>query len=230
MHPVNQRLLPLFLVLLGAGRAQAQPGIRAGVNFATLSTVNWDGAYREAKAAGKVGWQLGVFYQRPLAGRWSLVPELQFSYQRQDLQVVDNSVSDGSYAGHYALSLGYLSLPVWGRATFGKGYLEAGPQLGVLVSAHETGTETIGSFGGSTTAAVDRPAANRYQRPDIALGIGGGLRLATDWDLSLRITTGLFSLTDAYSAPYNYGGSLRNQVAQLSLNYQLQKPAAGMAP
>lgn len=227
---MKSRLLLLLLLLLGAGAAQAQPGIRAGMNFATLSTLNFDGAYREANVAGRVGWQLGVFYQRPLAGRWTLVPELQYSYQRQVVQVVDNSVSDGGYAGHYTLSLGYLNLPVWGRATFGKGYLEVGPQLGMLVNAHETGTETISSFVGSTTSAVDRPAADRYQRADIALGIGGGLALTSAVGISLRITTGLFSLTDEYAAPYNYGGSLRNQVAQLSVNYQLKKPAVKPAP
>ncbi|GAA4056144.1 hypothetical protein GCM10022409_49300 [Hymenobacter glaciei] len=206
--------------------AQAQPGIRGGMNFATLSTLNWDGASRDAQVAGKAGWQLGVFYQQPLAGRWSLVPELQYSYQRLDLQVEDNSVNDGSYAGHYALSLGYLHVPMWVRAAFRKGYLEVGPQLSMLVNAHETGTETMGSFFGSTTSAVDRPAGDRYARADVALGIGGGVQLTNTVDLSLRISAGLLSLTSEYAAPYNYGGSLRNQVAQLSLSYQFKKPVA----
>ena len=217
----------LLLLLLCAGRAQAQAGIRAGMNFATLSTANGEGLYRDARASGKVGWQLGVLYQRPLARRWLLVPELQYSCQRQELQVVDNSVSDGSYAGHYALTLGYLTVPMWARAAFGRAYLEVGPQLGLLVNAHETGTETIGSIVGGRTLAVDRPAADRYTRADIALGIGGGVQLSNDWSISLRITTGLCSLTDEYTAPYNYGGGLRSQVAQLSLNYQLKKPAVG---
>ena len=227
---MKQYLCCLLSFLLCVGAARAQPGIRAGTNVATLSTVNRESPARDARATGKVGWQLGVFYERRLAGRWSLVPELRYSYQRQELRVVDNSVSDGSYAGQYVLRLGYLQVPVWARAAFRRGYLEAGPQLGMLVNAHETGTETTGSIAGRTTLAVDRPATDRYRRADIALGIGGGVRLTTEWGISLRVATGLVSLTEAYATPRNYGGTLRNQVAQLSLTYQVKKPAATKTP
>ena len=58
-------LIPLILLLVLVGSAaRAQPGVRAGAGFATLSTFNLNGAYREARAVGDFGFQAGVFYER----------------------------------------------------------------------------------------------------------------------------------------------------------------------
>lgn len=226
---MNTRLALTALLLLFAGAAQAQLGIRAGLGYATLSTFNLAGAYREASAVGGLGGHVGAFYERPLAGRWTLVPEVDYSYQRQDLQVEDNSLQDASYRAQYRLELSYLNVPVLVRAAFGKWYLEAGPQLGVLINVHEKGSEVIGGFMTSTASAVDRSAADRYLRVDIALGVGGGVRLPGGFALGLRGTTGLLSLTQESTGPNNYSGSLRSQVVQLGLMYQFQADRANSA-
>ena len=215
-------LLTGALLLLGSRAARAQLGFRAGGNFATLSTFDFEEKYREAHSAGRMGFVLGVFYEQPLRGRWTLAPELHYSFQQQQLDVEDNTVNDASYEGHYRLTLGYVNLPVLARANFGKWYLELGPQLGVLAHAHEKGYDIEGGWGGSHRAEVDRAAADRYLRADLALVAGGGLKLPSGWGLGLRASTGLLSITEEYSSVTNYSGSLRNQVVQLGLTYQVK--------
>jgi hypothetical protein len=225
----NRLVLTAGLLLLGSGAARAQLGFRAGGSFANLSTISFNDDYREASSVGRVGFVLGAFWEQPLRGRWTLVPELHYSYQRQQLHVLDNSVNDGSYQGRYRLTLGYVNLPVLARATFGKWYLELGPQLGVLAHAHEQGEEILGGWGGAQRVAVDRAAASRYQRADLALSVGGGLRLPSGWGVSLRTSSGFVSVTEENPSARNYGGSLRNYTAQLALTYQLKPRATAAA-
>jgi len=216
-------LLTGAVLLLGSGAARAQLGFRAAGSFTTLSTSNLAQEYREAHSAGRMGFVLGAFYEQPLRGRWTLAPELHYSFQQQQVDVEDNSVNDASYEGHYRLTLGYVNLPVLARANFGsKWYLELGPQLGVLAHAHEKGYDIEGGWGGSQREELDRAAANRYLRADLALVAGGGLKLPGGWGLNLRASTGLLSVTEENSSVTNYSGSLRNQVVQLGLNYQLK--------
>lgn len=216
------RLLLTGALLLGSGRAWAQLGFRAGGSFTTLSTFDFAEEYREAHSAGRLGFVLGVFYEQPLRGRWTLAPELHYSFQQQQVDVVDNSVNDASYEGHYRLTLGYVNLPVLARANFGKWYLELGPQLGFLAHAHEKGYDIEGGWGGSQREDVDRAATDRYLRADLALVAGGGLKLPSGWGLSLRASTGLRSITEENTSVGNYSGSLRNQTLQLGLTYQLK--------
>jgi|GEM_PF-560294 len=219
-------LLTGALLLLGSGAARAQLGLRAGGNFATLAADNSGREYRTAHSAGRAGFVLGFFYEQPLGGRWSLAPELHYSYQQQQVDVGEQGIPDGGYDGHYRLTLGYVNLPVLARATFGKWYLELGPQLDLLAQAHEKGEEILGSIAGPRRQAVDRAATDRYQRTDLALVAGGGLKLPGGWGLGLRASTGLRSITAEQPVIlYRYGGSLHNQVVQLALTYQL-KPRA----
>jgi hypothetical protein len=217
----NQLALMAGLLLLGSSAARAQLGFRAGGNFTLLSPASLVEEYGEAHTTGRAGFVLGVFYEQPLRGRWSLAPELHYSYQQQQLDT-RQWMSEGSYQVHYRLSLGYVNLPMLARATFGKWYVELGPQLGVLAYAHEKGYNTEYGWAGFQRREVDRAAARRYQRADFALVAGGGRRLPGGWGLGLRASTGLLSLTQQQTSMDSYRGSLRNQVVQLALTYQLK--------
>lgn len=208
--------------LLLAGPAHAQFGLRAGANFATLATPTSANESRRASADGRLGYHAGVFYEHAFTRRWSIVPEIHYSHQRQRLEAEDYSIADGGYYGRYRLRLGYLNVPVLGRATFGnrhKVYVEAGPQLGILQGAFEEGTEAIGTIVGSYEVEVNRPATDRYRRLDVSLCAGIGLKLPAGLGVGLRASTGLRSLTQPYSNFHNYGGRLRSQVVQAALSY-----------
>jgi hypothetical protein len=218
-YDMPRTLLALGSLLLLAGSAQAQWGLRAGLNASTLHSAS-DSYELQARTRGGPGYQAGVFYEKPLGARLSLVPELQLSRQQTTLDVADYRVSDGSYQANYRLRLLYLHVPVLLRVRLGRVFLEAGPQASVLQAAHEKGTEVRGSIIGSSTTAIDRPATDRYRRLDAGLSAGLGVQLPSGFGLSLRAYQGLLSATREWEV-YHYGGRLTNRSVQAALSYQL---------
>lgn len=216
-----QKLLLLNGLLLLAGGAHAQLGLRVGINTVTITTK----AVRDPQYAStdaKSGYQLGVFYEHKLSTRFSVVPELQFSRQRTDLQISDRSVDDGGYDADYRLQFSYLHVPMLLRGRFGRFYAEAGPQASLQVAARETGSEKIGTFVGSYTQSFDRPATDSYRRFDVGLCAGLGVQLPAGLALGLRASTGLLSLTAVQRSTPGYDGQQRSQMVQASISYQLQ--------
>ncbi|MDF7814402.1 porin family protein [Hymenobacter sp. YC55] len=211
------RIIIILCILLLAGTAQAQFGLRAGVNSFTLSIQSEED--QQASASRKTGYHAGIFYELKLTNKVSLLPEVQYSRQSTNLQVVNYRVADGGYQGDYRLQLTYLAVPILVKANLGKFFLEAGPQASYLLAAHEEGTESLGYIWGTTQNDVDRSATNRYRRFDVGLCAGAGVKLPAGFRLGIRAYSGLVSLTHGPIAYYNYGGSLKNQVMQASVSY-----------
>lgn len=208
-------------LLFITSHAHAQLGVSAGMNLATMVT-RTNLPERKASANSRSGYQVSIFYEKQLSERFSVVPELSFSRQSVGLKLEDYHLSDGAYAAQYQLGLSYLNMPVLLRATFGKFYLEAGPQLGLQVAAHEQGAEEKGSIAGSREYTIDRPATDRYRRLDVALSAGVGVKLPAGFGLGIRASAGLLPLTgEQPTHRHEYRAPLRNQVVQASLSYQL---------
>jgi hypothetical protein len=206
-------------LLLLAGSSQAQWGLRAGLN-ASLPQVKATPRSIEASAEGRLGYQVGVFYARPLSPRLTLVPELQLSQQKLDLKVDDYRFMDAGYHGRYELRLLYVQVPVLLRVNAGRFYAEAGPQAAVLQIAREQGTEGWVTIAGFRRSAVDRFATDRYQRLDVGLCAGLGMRLPSGLGLNLRAYQSLRSLT-LEKEQYHLGTQLINRNVQVGLSYQL---------
>jgi hypothetical protein len=98
-----------------------------------------------------VGYQLGVFYELPLAHRLSLLPELSYSRENLDLNTADYRSLATSYTGNYRLTRAYFNLPLLLRATGGSWYVEAGPQAAYLLGGREAGHEYHFNGGASYT-------------------------------------------------------------------------------
>ncbi|MBC6697282.1 porin family protein [Hymenobacter sp. BT190] len=162
-----------------------------------------------------------MFYEYKLSRQFSVVPELQFSRQRTNLLINDQSVDDGGYDAAYRLQFSYLHVPVVLRGRFGHFYAELGPQASLQVAARETGTEKIGTFSGSYTQSFDRPATDSYRRFDVGICAGLGVQLPAGLALGLRASTGLLSLTPAQRNTARYDGRQRSQMVQASISYQL---------
>ena len=216
---MNRNLLNLALLLTVSTAAHAQFGLTAGGNFATFST-RTSSEHHRATATGQPGYQLGVFYEKRLTNRWSGLLGLSYSRQSTNLSVEEYGIADGGYSGSYRLDLSYLHLPLLARLSFGRVYLEAGPQLSVLQTAHEKGSETFGTIVGPRQQDFDRWVTDRYRRVDVGLCAGLGAKLPAGFSLGLRTCTGLLSLTQIAQS-VTYAGTLRNQVVQASLSYQL---------
>ncbi|MBD2714126.1 PorT family protein [Microvirga sp. STR05] len=219
MH-VFPRLLGGLLLLL-AGSAHAQLGLRAGANTTTIATKTPQPS-QQASADAKTGYQVGVFYEHRVNTRFSVVPELQFSRQHTQLRVRDYAIADGGYAADYRLSQSYVHLPVLLRARFGCFYAEAGPQGSLQVASREVGGEEIETIAGSFRRDFDRAATDSYSRLDVGVCAGLGVQLPSGFGIGVRASAGLLPLTPKEQRLQDFSIELRSQMVQASVSYQLR--------
>lgn len=223
--------------LLLATRAQAQLGVRAGGNF-SLYTEHWSVNAHQARVVGQLGYQVGIFDELALGPRWALVPEVQFSRESQYFHRSGNSgdhyyINDGTYLlDDYRVGLSFLNLPVLLRRYIGPVYLEAGPQLSVLVGGRGVGTtqhvqlSPYGNFFFGRPEAINQAATAYYNRLDAGASVGLGLRLPVGWGAAVRGYWGFTSFTgDSRGYQYQPGvmpatGTQNRCTYQASITYQ----------
>ena len=212
-----------------AGSAHAQAGLRVGGGWMTQSTAPGEpllGAGNE-ETRSEFGYQAGVYYALPLTKRLCLAPEVQFSRERQQVETASGSPGSDTYRSAYHLTLSYLNLPVLARLALGPVYVEAGPQLSLLVGGRGEGTATVNTWGGGAySRTINQAATDRYRRMDAGLCLGVGVKLPAGLGLNLRAYQGLvqFNRADAlYNSleiPYTAYREYR-QTLQVALTCQL---------
>ena len=213
-------LLLLFPGLLLATAAQAQFGVRAGANYASLSE-SGERTARFAQTDGRIGYQAGVFYEEKLSELFSVVPEVQFSRQRIHFDVTDYTPAATIGEATYQVGLSYLHVPVLLRVYLKRFYVEVGPQSSFLLGAHEEGVTQDSPFLNSRSTPFDRRAADRYQRYDFGTAAGFGVKLPAGFEVGLRTYSGLFSVTRG--ARSTYPGELNNVVIQANVAYRFSQ-------
>jgi hypothetical protein len=110
-------VLTVFTVSIIGAQAQIQFGIKAGANFASITS--------SPGSKTLVSFNGGALVKIPLADAFSLQPEVVYSAQ--------GAKFDGG-SDH----LNYLNIPVLGTYTLPMGvFFQTGPQLGFLMSAKE---------------------------------------------------------------------------------------------
>lgn len=148
--------------------AQTSGGIKGGVNIATLS--GFEGRSR-------VSGHAGVFLHHTLNANWCIQPELLFSGEGQRYF---------SNAREHTLALNYIQLPIMLQYyPTPQVYLEAGPQVGVLVSA----TDKVDEADGHSNVKEDFSAAQ------FALGFGVGVKPTDQIIIYGRYNLGLTDVT-----------------------------------
>jgi hypothetical protein len=224
---MKKAFLVLGTSLLLAGSAHAQFGVRVGGNAAIFT--KGERLSDENPATNRqIGYQLGLYYQVPLTKYLALVPEVQFSRERfhvnyTSLPPLGSIYFEGPPRSEYNQSLSYLNLPILLRANLGPFYLEAGPQLGLLVGGRAESSHVNNGISGNYVA-VDAAATASYRRFDAGPCVGLGLKLPAGLGVGLRAYWGLTQLTDDehYSASSRtYTGFRHRQSLQASLTYQL---------
>ena len=112
-------LLAMVLALFATGSllAQVSGGVKAGLNLADLT-----GDVSDVKM--KVGYHFGGFINLDLTEQLSLQPELLF-----------NAVGASEDGGDGKININYISVPVMVLYSFGNVNIQAGPQIGFLLSA-----------------------------------------------------------------------------------------------
>jgi hypothetical protein len=149
MIKIKLVLTTLLAVILICGTATAQHvnfGIKGGLNLYNIKNDN------NVTYDNSVGFHLGLLAHIHLAKRFALQPEVIYSTQGANYSI-------GSTNGD--LKLDYINIPLLFQFMFDNGFrLQAGPQVGVLVSAK--------SKFGSLTSEVK----NNYSNVDVGATAG----------------------------------------------------------
>ena len=181
----------ILTALLAAGAllsAQAQKihiGVKGGLNIAQLSDFDGDGS----KISGHVGGFVNFRFKD-----WGIQPELLFSGQGEKYALA---------GGDRKVALSYINLPVMFQYyLIPQFYLEAGPQLGLLVGAKDKG------------GRVDVDVKDAYNSADMGIGLGLGVKLPMGFGIYGRYNFGLIDI-------YDGGGDYKNMVAQIGLSYTI---------
>ncbi len=170
-------------------------GLKAGVNFSNLKVEKNDFDISNSKY--NTAFHGGAFAHVHVSDRFAIQPELVYSSQ------------GGKYSGNgetYTTNLSYVNIPVLAQVMFGEGFrLQAGPQLGFLVSAK------------SKYDSEEVSIKDNYKGIDISFPIGLGYLMSSGFGLDARWVPGLMDV-NKNSSESNIGVS--NNVFQVGLFYQ----------
>jgi len=144
-------LLGVFSLSTIPAFAQEAIGIKGGVNIASLS---------EFTGRARISGHGGLFLHHTINKNWCFQPEILFSGEGQ------RYFSDGA---EHTLALDYLQVPLMMQYyPVPNIYLEAGPQVGLLLSARDK----VDGFEEANTVNVK----GDFAAAQVALGIGAGFK------------------------------------------------------
>lgn len=182
------------IVLFGFTYVSAQDvdfGAKAGVNFATITGDDVD------SFSSRTAFHLGFVAEIGITEKFSFQPELLYSAQGSDY-------SDDFFEG--TVKVDYLNLPLMAKFYVAEGFsLEAGPQVGFLLSAKDVydGGEDDWS---DITKGID-----------FGLNLGVGYKLESGLNFGARYNIGLSDVNDD---PDSLGDSAyKNSVIQAYVGF-----------
>lgn len=173
-------------------------GLKGGLNFSLITgddTDNFD---------GRVAFHVGGVVEFPISEKFSVQPELLYSAQG------DKGNFDGM---DVEFNLDYLNVPVVAKYYVSEGFsLEAGPQLGFLLSAKAEG------------GGVSIDIKDVIKSMDFGFDFGLGYKLDNGLNFSGRYYVGVSNFVDSNGSimdvPISSDGSKNyNNVFQLSIGY-----------
>ena len=205
-----KKVLLTVAAVMAFGLMNAQEvkyGAKAGLNMSNL-------AGDVENADMKVGFQIGGFAEIKISDKFSVQPELLFSTQGAKSETA-SADEFGTYNEKETLRLNYLNIPIMAKFYASeKFYVEAGPQIGFLLSAESeyeaSGTDFTGeSFNESATTDVKEFTNST----DFGLGLGLGYNFTENIGAGLRYTAGL---SDIYK---DSDGKVNNSNIAISVAY-----------
>lgn len=190
-----KRIILAAIAVMAFGFTNAQEtrfGVKGGLNLTSFA----GGNYYDAKSL--VGFQVGGFAEIKIIERLAIQPEVLFSTQGAKL--------DGGSFGDSDAKLNYINVPVLAKFYITKQFtVEAGPQIGFLVSAKNDGED----------------AKDLYKSTDFGFNFGAGYNFTDNLSVGLRYTVGLSNVADYNAEDFDeYFDSPKNSVLALSLAYK----------
>ncbi len=176
-------------------------GAKAGVNLASIG-----GDAEDADA--RTSFHVGGVAEIVISDKFSVQPELLFSSQGAKSEYTEDFGEFGSFDVEEKLKLSYLNLPVMAKYYVAEGFsLEAGPQIGFLLSA-DAEVEVDGE-------SEEEDVKDEFKSIDFGLGFGAGYKLDNGLNFSARYTLGLANIAEDAGDDF----SIQNNVFQISVGY-----------
>lgn len=191
-----KKIILSAIAILAFGFVNAQQtrfGVKGGLNLS-----NWTGGDVE-DTKSLVGFHVGGFAEIKIIEKLAIQPEILFSTQGTKIE--------GGFAGDFDVKTNYLNIPVLAKYYIVEKFsVEAGPQLGVLLSAKLDGEDVKDSF----------------KSVDLGFNLGAGYNFTDNLSINLRYTIGLSPLADDADIEDegDYYDSAKNSNLALSLAYK----------
>tara|TARA_R110000850_G_scaffold277086_1_gene422273 strand:- start:573 stop:1211 length:639 start_codon:yes stop_codon:yes gene_type:complete len=206
-------LLIAAVAVFGLTSVQAQDisfGAKAGVNLANLGGDVEDNDM-------KIGFHVGGVVEIPLSEQFSFAPELLFSTQgtKSEYSETDTFLGETfTYEFEEKLNLSYLNIPLMAKYYVSEGFsLEAGPQVGFLISAKAEGDESVTVDGVTESESYSIDIKDELESLDFGLNFGAGFKMESGLFFQGRYNLGLANLTG------NSDVKITNQVIQFSVGF-----------
>lgn len=160
-------LFAVVALMAVSASAQLKFGVKGGVNLAN-NKFEMGGASADTKM--KIGFAVGGFVNYAINDQMSLQPELLFLQAGSKVEELDDA----------KIELNYIAIPVMFKYSFGAMNLQAGPQLGYLLSAKFDGEDM----------------KDDMKSIDLGLNIGAGYQIMENLGIEARYSLGLSNIAD----------------------------------
>ena len=168
----------------------AKFGVKAGANISTLKIEDFD------DNDSRIGLHAGLFAHIHLNPQWAVQPEVVYSAEGGKLR---NVVTQGD---EVTFKNDYVNIPVMLQYMFDNGFrLEAGPQLGLLVSSKAEDDD-----------GNEDDADDTFKSTNVSLGFGLNYLSQSGFGVGGRYNLGLSNIAEG-------SGDVKGRVFQISLFY-----------
>lgn len=177
-------------------------GVKGGANLSSLVGDIEDGS-------SKVGFQVGGFVEFKVSDKFSVQPELLYSAQG-GIENGEFEFAGDFYEAEMNYKLAYINLPVMAKYYVADKFsLEAGPQVGFLVSAKGEATVEGNS--------AEDDIKDDFKSVDFGVNFGAGYDFTENLSLGIRYNLGLSNIVDdEFADDYK----INNSVFSLSVGYK----------
>lgn len=192
------------LLTLSTQAQEIRMGAKAGLNLATI------GGDDTGDAKSRTSFHIGGLVEIPISEKFSVQPELLYSSQGATAKDSETFLGQ-TISFESKLKLDYINIPIMAKYYVIEGLaIEAGPQVGFLVSAKGE----IEVTGGGEAESEKEDIKEFYNTLDFGVGLGASYRLDMGVFFGVRYNLGLANINKD-------SGNFKNQnnVFQISAGY-----------
>lgn len=199
-------LTSLLALVFGFTYSQnTQFGIKGGMNVATQTST--ESELVDLKTSSLIGFHIGGFVEFKLSDKFSVQPELLYSAQGGKYSVVLRQTNDPDLNtnAEVVTNLSYINIPVMFKYyVIEKLSLEAGPQIGILISSKEKITQPGSSYSSNN---------DNFEPIDFGLNLGAGYDITENISAGVRYNLGFYDVEKGDI-------ETKNNVLSLSVGYK----------